>query len=238
VDATGPHLLPHLAETVTATDRLLTGLAELSDADLRAPSLLPGWSRGHVVAHLCRNADAVTNLVDWAATGHERPMYTSQAARDAAIEAGAGRPVAEQLADAEESSERFLAAARALPRERWEIEVTRVPGSEPFPVRRVAAMRRTEVEVHHADLGATYTAADWPKDFLDHLVSRRRRELAAAGVALVLDLTDRGEEVVTGRDGPRVTGATADVVWWLLGRGRGERLACSEPRLPDLGRWV
>src|SRR5215211_3296162 len=115
MDPAGRSLLPHLTETAAATRRLLAGLAELSDADLRAPSLLPGWSRGHVVAHLCRNADAVTNLVAWAATGQERPMYTSQAARDAAIEAGAGRPLAEQLADAEESAERFLAAARDLP---------------------------------------------------------------------------------------------------------------------------
>src|SRR5215213_2212164 len=122
VDATGPDLLPHLPETDAASRRLLAGLAELSDAHLRAPSLLPGWTRGHVVTHLCRNADAVTNLVEWAATGDERPMYASQAARDAAIEAGAGRPVAEQLADAEESAERFLAAARDLPAERWDTE--------------------------------------------------------------------------------------------------------------------
>ncbi len=231
-------VLPHLEETVVATTRWLATLAASSDAELRAPSLLPGWTRGHVVAHLCRNADAVTNLVTWAATGHESPMYASQEARDAAVDADAGRHLAVQLADARESADRFLTAARALRPDRWEVEVTRVPGSAPFPVRRVGAMRRTEVEVHHADLGTAYTAADWPRDFLDHLLGRRRRELAAAGVPLALELTDRGEEVVTGPGGPRVSGATADVVWWLLGRGTGERLACSEARLPDLGRWV
>ena len=231
-------VLPHLEETAAATDRWLATLAASSDADLRAPSLLPGWTRGHVVAHLCRNADAVTNLVTWAATGRECPMYPSQEARDAAVDADAGRPLAVQLSDARESADRFLTAALALPPDRWEVEVTRVPGSDPFPVRRVGAMRRTEVEVHHADFGASYTAADWPGDFLDHLLGRRRRELAAAGVPLLLELTDRGEELVAGPEGPRVSGATADVVWWLVGRGTGERLACSEARLPDLGRWV
>jgi maleylpyruvate isomerase len=230
--------LPHLEETVAATARFLATLDVLGDSDLREPSLLPGWTRGHVVAHVARNGDAVTNLVGWAATGEECPMYTSQEARDAAIEQGAGRPAAVQRADAAESAARFLAAARALAADRWEVGVTRVPGGPPFPVRRVGAMRRTEVEVHHADLGTAYSAEDWPDDFLDHLLGRRRRELAESGRPVTLELTDRGAVVATGAGGPRVSGATADVVWWLLGRGAGERLACSDDRLPDLGRWV
>jgi maleylpyruvate isomerase len=233
-----PEVLPHLAETIEATRRLLATLDRLDDADLREPSLLPGWSRGHVVAHLCRNADAVTDLVEGVVTGDLRPMYASQQARDADVEAGAGRPAAEQRADAAASAERFHAAARALPADRWEVGVSRVPGSPPFPVRRVGPMRRTEVEVHHADLGTTYGAADWPDDFLDHLLGRRRRELSEAGVALTLVLTDRDGTVTTLAGGPEVSGRTADVVWWLLGRGAGEGLACSDDRLPDLGRWV
>ena len=208
-----PDVLPHLAEAEAATRRFLDTLDRLTDADLRAPSVLPGWSRGHVVAHLCRNADAVTNLVRWAATGDESPMYASQEARDAAV-------------------------ARALPPDRWEMGVARLAGDAPFPVRRVGAMRRTEVEVHHADLGTAYAAADWPEEFLDHLLARRERELTTAGVALRVELTDRFASLETGPGGPRVSGATADVVWWLLGRGTGEGLACSDARLPDLGRWV
>jgi maleylpyruvate isomerase len=210
-------VLPHLPETEAATRRLLATVHALTDDELRAPSLLPGWSRGHVVAHLCRNADAVTNLVRAAATGEELTMYPSQEARDAAVEAGATRPAPVQAADAEESAERFSTAARALAADRWEVGVRRVPGGPSFPVRRVGAMRRTEVEIHHADLMAGY---------------------AADGVALTLELTDRDAREVTAPGGPRVAGATADVVWWLLGRGTGERLACSDARLPDLGRWV
>ena len=116
--------------------------------------------------------------------------------------------------------------------------MARIPGAPTFPVRRVGAMRRTEVEVHHADLGVGYTAADWPGDFVDHLLKRRTRELTAAGRQVALTLEDRDRHIVIGDGGPHVRGATADVVWWLLGRGSGERLACSEPRLPELGRWV
>ena len=234
-----PQDMPHLEETVAATGRWLATVAQLTDEDVVAPSVLPGWTRGHVLAHLARNADALTNLVHWAATGEERPMYPSQEARDAAIEAGAGRPVAQHLEDARQSAERFHRAARGLPANRWDTEVTRLPGGPRLPARLVGPWRRTEVEVHHADLGTGYTAADWPPDYLDGMLARRKRELAAAGTALTLELTDRGTRTVTtGPGGPLVSGATADVVWWLLGRGSGDRLACSEDRLPDLGRWT
>jgi hypothetical protein len=45
------------AQITTATGRLLRTASRLSDADVRAPSLLPGGSRGHVLTHLARNAD-------------------------------------------------------------------------------------------------------------------------------------------------------------------------------------
>ncbi|MEV0474381.1 maleylpyruvate isomerase N-terminal domain-containing protein, partial [Streptomyces prunicolor] len=31
------------------------------NASVAEPSRLPGWSRGHVLAHLARNADALVN---------------------------------------------------------------------------------------------------------------------------------------------------------------------------------
>ncbi|MFF9641495.1 maleylpyruvate isomerase N-terminal domain-containing protein [Kitasatospora aureofaciens] len=46
-----------LARIHAATGLLLRTAARLCDADARAPSLLPGWSRGHVLTHLARNAD-------------------------------------------------------------------------------------------------------------------------------------------------------------------------------------
>ena len=40
-------------------DRLRKAIAGLADDDVRAPSLLPGWSVGHVLNHIARNADSV-----------------------------------------------------------------------------------------------------------------------------------------------------------------------------------
>ena len=49
---------------------------------MAGPSLLPGWSRGHVLTHLARNADGAVNLLTWARTGVETPQYVSQEQRE------------------------------------------------------------------------------------------------------------------------------------------------------------
>jgi maleylpyruvate isomerase len=41
-------------------------LDRLTEPDLDRPSLLPGWPRRTVIAHLARNADALVNLLTWA----------------------------------------------------------------------------------------------------------------------------------------------------------------------------
>ena len=235
---TGPDTdFPNLDETVVATARFLDTVGRLTDDDVRAPSLLPGWTRAHVITHISRNADALTNVLHGAQAGDVRAMYESQEQRDADVESGAKRTAAEIREDAVAACGRWHQAANELHSSKLEEPMERVPGGPRQPVRRVGMMRRTEVEVHHADLGLGYTAADWPADFVSALMKRRHRELEDAGVAVRWRATDTGESWAAG-DGPEVTGTAADLVWWLLGRSAGEGLACSEGQLPELGRWA
>ena len=74
------------------TRLVVAALADLRDDGFPAPSLLPGWTRAHVVAHLARNAEALTRLATWARTGVETPMYVSPEQRDAEIETSARQP--------------------------------------------------------------------------------------------------------------------------------------------------
>jgi maleylpyruvate isomerase len=228
--------LPYLDDVLAATARYVEALTELDDAELYAPSLLPGWTRAHVVTHVARNADASVNALLGAAAGELRAMYESQEQRDAEVVDGADRPAAELRADAEASSQRWADAARALPEDRLDAPVLRTPGGERWTVRRLGAMRRREVEIHHADLGIGYTADQWPADLVDLLLAERLGDLAAAGRPLVLELSDRDPGRL-GEEGPTVSGTAAAAVWWLLGRGANEGLACSDGRLPDIGRW-
>src|SRR6266568_1849145 len=88
-------------------------------AAAREPSLLPGWTRGHVLTHIARNADGMVNLLHWARTGTQTPMYASPESRAADIEAGAGRPAAGLAADVRESAATLAAAAAAMPGDAW-----------------------------------------------------------------------------------------------------------------------
>ena len=70
-----------MARIGEATDRLLASAGALTDTGVREPSLLPGWTRGHVLTHIARNADGLGNLLRWARTGITTPMYASREAR-------------------------------------------------------------------------------------------------------------------------------------------------------------
>jgi maleylpyruvate isomerase len=117
-----------------------------------------------VLTHLARNADGLRNLLHWARTGTKTPMYPSEAARDAAIEAGAGRSAAELTADLRHSAARFAEAAGLLPEAAWAAAVER--RGEDFPARRILQLRLSELEFHHVDLGTGYQPDEWPAVFV------------------------------------------------------------------------
>jgi maleylpyruvate isomerase len=148
-----------------ATQRLLSTARLLAEPDLRAPSLLPGWTRAHVLAHLARGADALRNLMIGARTGQPKPAYASPEARAADIEAGARQTRGDLLDDVAGADNAFRTVSRQLPDEAWATEIGWVPGLDPFPAREVLVRRLVEIELHHVDLGAGYTAADWPDGF-------------------------------------------------------------------------
>jgi maleylpyruvate isomerase len=147
-----------------ATQRLLDDARILPEAELRVPSLLPGWTRAHVLAHLARGADAMRNLLISARSGQDRPAYASAQARDAGIEQGAAVSAKDLMADLADSAMALRAVVRQLPDEAWQVRV-RVLDSAPFPAADVLTRRLVEVELHHCDLDAGYSPADWPAAF-------------------------------------------------------------------------
>lgn len=242
--------LPQLAETRLATTRYLETLTALDGLSARRPSVLPGWTRAHVVAHVSRNADALRRVLEQAASGEPASMYDAPDARDHDIEATVGRLDAAGLrADAATSADRLHEAWRICDAPA-DTPFRRVDGDPAvFALSSLGFRRRAEVEIHHADLDLGYSPAAWPGDFSVRLVEQRRDELAASDGAprMVLRADDTGHEwrfgpraggPDSGPDGggPVVTGTAGELAWWLVGRGGGQGLACSEP-LPALGRW-
>src|SRR5262245_11185345 len=140
-------------ETLTAalsesTRSLFASIEGLTNAQAREPSLLPGWSRGHVLTHLARNADALVNLVTWERTGEETPMYASREQRAADIEAGSGRPPAELVEDVHRGHERLMAEIAAAPAETWDAEIAWGANNRRSRGAMIPKLRRIEVEIH------------------------------------------------------------------------------------------
>jgi maleylpyruvate isomerase len=234
-----------LARIQEATGRLLATLAQLADAQLREPSLLPGWSRGHVLTHVARNADGLANLLRWARTGTEIPMYASSQARSAGIEAGAGRAAAELAADLRESAARFAEQAASLPGDAWAVQVRALTGPA-FPACEVLQRRWSEVEIHHVDLAAGYRPGDWPGDFIAATLPRVTGSFTGrsdAPACLVwADGAPSGTRIGPDRAGGSpltVSGPPAELLAWLLGRGSGAglRVPGDAARAPVLPPW-
>ncbi len=209
----------------------------LTPDELAAPSLLPGWTRAHVVAHVALNGFALAGVLDGLV--HDQPvaMYESDEQRASEIE---------ELAQVEPSElrERHLAATtafdeavEAMREEHWGGHIDRLPGVPGWPAVSVVPMRRRELEIHHADLGTSYTRADWPEDFVAELLDTVVVDHTDSGPFQVR-ATDLGRDWwVGGEGGPVVMGAGADLGWWLTGRGEGDGLSCDAGELPRLGPW-
>jgi maleylpyruvate isomerase len=227
-----------------ATDRLLATAATLTDAQAREPSLLPGWTRGHVLSHVARNADGLGNLLRWADTGTQMQMYASPQARDADIEAGSGRDVAELAADVRHCAAALADRAAGLPDRAWTVPVRAWRGGS-FPAHGILERRLREVEIHHVDLAAGYTPGDWPDAFvaaaLPHVAGSFAGREDAPGCRVLPDGTeDRFWIGPRGRAAPPVVvaGPARDLLAWLLGRGSGTGLrVVPGAALPTLPAW-
>ncbi|MET7691400.1 maleylpyruvate isomerase family mycothiol-dependent enzyme [Streptomyces sp. NPDC005483] len=212
-----------------ATERLLTAAATLDDAAVTESSRLPGWSRGHVLAHLSRNADALVNVL------RGQPMYASAEARDTDIERDAPRPLDVQLTDLRDSAERFqeLGAAPADWSRAVELRNGVTDSAARVPFRRWA-----EVELHHVDLGIGYELEDLPEEFTQREITfLTERFRGHPDVPALLLEQDDGRRIPTGGEGEPplvVTGRRADLLGWLAGRRDGSALTVHGGTLPPL----
>ncbi|MFI5611653.1 maleylpyruvate isomerase family mycothiol-dependent enzyme [Amycolatopsis sp. NPDC051903] len=210
-------------------------LGELSDAELDRPSLLPGWSRRHVIAHVGYNARALTRLLAWARSGVETPMYSSPRQRAAEIEAGATLPARALRSLFAHAATHLDVEWRDLPDTAWDAEIRTAQGRL-VPARETAWMRTREVWLHALDLDHGGSPRDFPPELLDAVLAdvlgawQRRQE----PVHLVLAAPGR-QPLTIGDGGPVVSGAVPELVRWLTGRGSAG--VSADSALPALPRW-
>ncbi|UVS80179.1 mycothiol-dependent maleylpyruvate isomerase [Actinokineospora sp. UTMC 2448] len=226
-----------LAAVREATGPLVAAVSGLTQRDLAGPSLLPGWTRGHVVSHLARNADALVNLLTWTRTGIEHPAYPSRADRDADIADGSDRMARVQREDLIAAGERFLHEAARMDPDAWSATLTH-PSGRPMTAAEIPELRLFEIWVHLVDLdaGPDFTTVD--PAHLDLLleVATRGRRADDGPVTLAVELPDGRQASfrLAGSAARTVAGPAAAVLGWLTGRGPATGLT-GEP--PELGPW-
>lgn len=181
---------------VDGAQQFTTAVGGLVLDDYDAPSLLPGWTRRHVISHVAANADALSNLVHWAKTGTPTPMYASPEERQAGIERGTTMTPTALESWVRDSAAALADAWDTLDDAQWSATVVTAQGRS-VPASEIPWLRAREVYVHLVDLDLVPWFSDFPSSFL---------------LALQADvLAKRG-------DVPEIAAPLPDHVAWLTGR--------------------
>ena len=166
-----------VAGCLAAQDGLLAALRGLDDAAARRPSLLPGWSVGHVLTHIARNADSVVWRLEGAAAGEVRDQYPGGLEqRKAEIEAGVGRPAGVLMADVSRTSAAVAEVMAGCPWRPGHVLSRMSRGVVETSRRTRSSSRWREVVVHHGDLGLGPVAL--PSALVDAWLPRELARLA------------------------------------------------------------
>ena len=215
---------------------LMATVTSLANYELNKPSKCKGWTRAHVIAHLARGADAMTNLATWAVTGQETPAYESREKRDADIEAAAKLSAAALAADLEQANSRLLEAFEAL-KDGVQVETLPTLFSGEINALSLPARRTTELIVHHDDLDTTW---EWheadPDAVLDAIeVCVRRLQINPDSPGLHI-IAGEGEEWTVGDGSYRIEGYYEELLPFLA-REQVEEGLQYEGELPKLPTW-
>ncbi|HEY7146493.1 MAG TPA: maleylpyruvate isomerase family mycothiol-dependent enzyme [Streptosporangiaceae bacterium] len=240
-----------LAGVRESTAGLLGSLSPLTERDVRRNSLMPGWTIGHVLSHLARNADAMVRSLGGALRHEPTAMYPHGArGRDADIQAGARRPIGEIVADLTEAARRLDDAWTAMTPDAW-ISGAIIRSGRLAAWRTVGA-RWSEVELHWVDMDTGHGPDAWPERF-SRLLMRTLTERTMIGrplddrlppeIRLELASIDTGEHWSAGPRPARtirVHGPSWALASWLAGRSEPVRPALELTgggELPQLAPW-
>ena len=203
-----------------------------------APSLLPGWTVGHVVTHLARNADGLRRVLVGARVEQQLLPYDSPQARADDIERGAARSTDTIALDLVAADRHLAETIDDLPQPTWAFPIDLGRGG-PAPATVLLATRLGEVELHHADLGVDGGLDLLTDEQAGRLLGAIQHSYVRTRDVPPMTLRPGGADPIVVRGAgpadPVVAGTNLGLVRWLSGRGAaGVR---GDGPLPDLPPW-
>lgn len=222
---------PPAAAVIEAHGILQRLIADLGDRQVTEASLLPGWTRGHVLAHLTDNARMFARLTEHALRGELVETYEGgTAGRNAAIDATARRSAAGHRAALAAQTARLESAWRGLSDQDW----SRPVRFRDADIAATVYARWREAWIHMVDLDLGVRPDAWPAGLASHVIDFLLARLPARTSLLAQDTRQRWS--TGGEARTLVTGGMRDLAAWLAGRTPVAH-PVAPGGLPDLGAW-
>jgi maleylpyruvate isomerase len=214
---------------------------QLDESQCASASALPEWSRAQLVTHVAMNAGALSNLLTWARTGVETPMYANSQDRKVGIEAGASLRSAALRSNLEFSDDLLRASIEQMTPESWIAEV-RTNSGRSIPASEVPWMRVREVWIHCIDLDVGAEFGDFPHRINCLLMNSVIHDFSQRVGFPTLKLlpTDAPTVWTIGKgEGSQVHGRVSELLAWLISRSSDAELEFlpKHPR-PTVPSWL
>lgn len=204
-----------LAELHKAADVVASQAGKLTAEDVPAPSTLPGWTRGHVLAHIAGISNAMARQLEFAARGETVELYDGgYEGRTSAIEAAAGHGIDEHRRDLAAAIERALHAFDSLAPGIWQVPIS-YRGGVVFDGG-LALWR--ELVIHASDLGTGRGPETWSRLFCEHLFDFLSARVPEGQKFVLQPLGLPPVAIGAGGRSTVISGMVTDIAAWLAGR--------------------
>ncbi|WP_311214286.1 MULTISPECIES: maleylpyruvate isomerase family mycothiol-dependent enzyme [unclassified Arthrobacter] len=232
-----PETLP--AELHKAAGTVTRLLAKLDDSSVAEPSELPGWTRGHVLAHLAGISKAMARQLEYARRGESVELYDGgMDGRNKAIALSAGHSLAQHKESVTTAVDAAMAAFDDLGPEGWQARIAYRDGT----VLDGGLALWRELTIHASDLGLGFGPETWSRPFCEHLIGFLAVRVPDM-YKFVLQPTGLPQRTIgIGGTSIAITGMLTDIAAWLAGRepslGSLRATAAADGvDLPDLLPW-
>ncbi|MBT2514201.1 maleylpyruvate isomerase family mycothiol-dependent enzyme [Arthrobacter sp. ISL-30] len=213
--------------------------AKLTEPDVTMPSELPGWTRGHVLAHLVGISNAMARQLEYAQRGETVELYDGGfEGRTKAIELAAGHSAAEHVSAIREATSRALAAFDRLDDSGWQAPIA-YRGGAVFDGG-LALWR--ELVIHASDLGMGRGPETWSRRFCEHLFEFLAARVPDEYRFVLQPLGLPAVSIGSGAKSIVISGMLTDIAAWLAGRTPSlgslrASEAADDVDLPELLPW-